>query len=259
MYENIKYEKKGKVGYLTFNRPKALNALNTPMLKEIQDCLDTQINPDDELVCVVLTGEGRAFIAGADILEMKDYGAAGFHNYTAVGHKVMYTMETSDKVFIAAINGFALGGGLELAMSCDIRLASEKALFGQPETGLGIIPGFGGTQRMPRLVGRGMAKYLILAAENIKADEAYRIGLVEKIYAPDDLMPETVKLAESIAAKAPIAVRVGKAAINVGIETDIITATRYEREVFSLCAASDDKNEGMTAFVEKRAPNFQNK
>ena len=259
MYENIKFEKNGKVATLTISRPKALNALNTPTLTEIQACLDNEIEPDQELVCVILTGEGRSFVAGADILEMKDADAGYFHNYTACGHKVMETIERSEKFFIAAVNGFALGGGLELAMSCDVRLASEKALFGQPETGLGIIPGFGGTQRLPRLVGKGMAKYLIASAQNIKADEAYRIGLVEKLYAPEELMPAAEKLAETIASKAPIAVRQGKACVNFGMDADMYTAARFEREAMSLCAASEDKSEGMTAFVEKRAPEFGNK
>lgn len=259
MYENIKYEVIDGIGHLTISRPKALNALNTATLIELQKCVDEEINPNDDVHVVIVTGEGRSFIAGADILEMKDATAQEGHAYALRGHKLMNTIERSPKIFIAAINGFALGGGLELSMSCDIRLASEKALFGQPEVGLGITPGFGGTQRLTRLVGKGMAKYLILSAQNIHADEAYRIGLVEKVYAPDDLLPEAEKLAKTIASKAPIAVSQSKADIDFGYDADMTTGSRFEAEAFIACFASEDKLEGMTAFVEKRAPEFKNK
>lgn len=259
MYENITYEVKDGIGYLTINRPKALNALNTEVLKEIQKCLDEDIAPDDNINVVIVTGAGRAFVAGADIVEMKDATTNEGHAYTERGHKVMNTIDHMPKIFIAAVNGFALGGGCELSMACDIRLASEKAVFGQPEVGLGIIPGFGGTQRLARLVGKGMAKYIILSATNIRADEAYRIGLVQKVVAPEELMPEAEKLAHKISSKAPIAVRQAKAAINAGLDTDLNTGSRFEIEAMTQCFASEDKSEGMTAFVEKRDPVFKNK
>ncbi len=259
MYENITYEVKEGIGYLTINRPKALNALNTEVLIEIQKCLDEDIAPDDSVTTVIVTGAGRAFVAGADIVEMKNANTIEGHEYTARGHNVMNTIDHMPKIFIAAVNGFALGGGCELAMACDIRIASEKAVFGQPEVGLGIIPGFGGTQRLPRLIGKGMAKYIILSATNIRADEAYRIGLVEKVVPAEELMDTAVKLAKKISAQAPIAVRQGKIAINAGMDTDLYTGTRFEREAMTQCFASEDKTEGMTAFVEKRDPDFKNK
>ncbi|HAT83187.1 enoyl-CoA hydratase [Eubacterium pyruvativorans] len=259
MYENILYEVKDHVGYLTINRPKALNALCTAVLEEIDDCLDTKIAPDNDVHVVVVTGAGRAFVAGADISEMQTKPVLEGHDYTELGHKVMDKIDNSPKVFIAAVNGFALGGGCELSMACDIRIASEKALFGQPEVGLGITPGFGGTQRLPRLVGKGMAKYMILAAKNVKADEALRIGLVQQVVPAEELMPTVEKLAKSIAAKAPIAVQQSKMAINNGMNTDLRTGCRLEIEGFQQCFASEDRVEGMSAFVEKRDPVFQNK
>ena len=197
MYENIKYEVKGNIGYLTINRPKALNALNTGVLSELSDVLG-KINGDDNVKAVILTGEGKAFVAGADISQMKDLNAVDGRAMMQAGHKVMNTIDRMPKPFIAAINGFALGGGCELAMACDIRIASEKAKFGQPEVGLGIIPGFGGTQRLARLVGKGLAKYLIYTAEMIDAAEALRIGLVEKVVPSEELMETAEKVANTI-------------------------------------------------------------
>lgn len=183
MYENIKYEAREGIGYVTINRPKAMNALNTDVLGELYDVF-TKIEGDAEIKAVILTGEGKAFVAGADIAQMHQLTALEGRQMMTMGHKVMNLIEAIEKPVIAAVNGFALGGGCELAMACDIRIASEKAKFGQPEVGLGIIPGFGGTQRLARLVGKGMAKYLIMTAEMIPAAEAYRIGLVEKVTAP---------------------------------------------------------------------------
>ena len=177
----------------------------------------------------------------------------------AKGHKVMNTIDQMPKPFIAAVNGFALGGGCELAMACDIRIASEKAKFGQPEVGLGIIPGFCGTQRLPRLVGKGMAKYLIFSADMINAAEAYRIGLVEKVVAPEDLMAEAEALAQKIASKAPIAIAQAKIAINNGYDMDLKSASQLEVEASTVCFGSEDQKEGMAAFLEKRAPEFKNK
>lgn len=258
MYKTIKFEEKSGIGYITINRPEALNALNMDVLKDLKKVL-AEIASKDKIRVVILTGEGRSFVAGADIVQMKKLTPVKGRQMMELGHEVMNTIEQIQKPFIAAVNGFALGGGCELAMACDIRLASEKAKFGQPEVGLGIIPGFGGTQRLPRLVGKGMAKYLIYSADVIPADEAMRIGLVEKVVAPDDLMKKAEELAEKIASKAPIAVGVAKTAINNGTDTDMKSASRLEIESEAVCFATKDKAEGMTAFVEKRPPEFKNK
>ena len=223
MYENIKYEVKESIAYVTVNRPQALNALNMDVLGELYDVFST-IEKDADVKAVVLTGEGRAFVAGADIAQMYELSPIEGREMMTLGHKVMNLIESIEKPVIAAVNGFALGGGCELSMACDIRIASEKAKFGQPEVGLGIIPGFGGTQRLARLVGKGMAKYLIMSAETIPASEAYRIGLVEKVVAPEELLPEAEKLAKTIASKAPVAIGSAKTAINNGYDMDKLKA-----------------------------------
>ena len=258
MYENIKYEVKGKLGYLTINRPKALNALNTEVLSELADALK-EIEADDAVKAVIVTGEGKAFVAGADIAQMSKLNAVEGRAMMQAGHKVMNTIDQMPKPFIAAVNGFALGGGCELAMACDIRIASSKAKFGQPEVGLGIIPGFCGTQRLSRLVGKGMAKYLIYSAEMINAEEAFRIGLVEKVVEPDALMETAEKLANTIASKAPIAVAQAKIAINNGFDMDLKSASQLEVEATTVCFGSEDQKEGMAAFLEKRAPEWKNR
>ncbi|WP_303857390.1 enoyl-CoA hydratase-related protein [Aminicella lysinilytica] len=258
MYENIKYEVKEDIGYITINRPKAMNALNMDVLNELSEAL-AEIEADDKVKAVIVTGEGKAFVAGADIAQMSKLNAIEGRAMMAAGHKVMNTIDQMEKPFIAAVNGFALGGGCELSMACDIRIASEKAKFGQPEVGLGIIPGFGGTQRLARLVGKGMAKYLIYTAEMINAAEAYRIGLVEKVVAPEELMAEAEKVAKTIASKAPIAIATAKVAINNGFDMDLKSASRLEVEATTSCFASEDKNEGMGAFLEKRTPEWKNK
>lgn len=258
MYENLKYEVKEAIAYVTINRPKALNALNTDLLGELYDVF-TAIQQDNEIRAVIVTGEGKAFVAGADIAQMHGLTALEGRQMMITGHSVMNLIEKIEKPVIAAVNGFALGGGCELAMACDIRLASDKAKFGQPEVGLGIIPGFGGTQRLSRLVGKGMAKYLILSAEMIGAEEACRIGLVEKVIPADDLLAEAEKLAQTIASKAPVAVATAKTAINNGYDMDMKSASQFEIETFTAAFGSADKMEGMGAFLEKRAPQFQNK
>lgn len=258
MYENIKYEVKGNLGYLTINRPKALNALNTEVLSELADALK-EIEADDAVKAVIVTGEGKAFVAGADIAQMSKLNAVEGRAMMQAGHNVMNTIDQMPKPFIAAVNGFALGGGCELAMACDIRIASSKAKFGQPEVGLGIIPGFCGTQRLSRLVGKGMAKYLIYSAEMINAEEAFRIGLVEKVVEPDALMEAAEKLANTIASKAPIAVAQAKIAINNGFDMDLKSASQLEVEATTVCFGSEDQKEGMTAFLEKRAPEWKNR
>ena len=258
MYENIKYEVKEGMGLVTISRPKAMNALNEDVLEELLQVF-TAIEKDENVKAVILTGEGKAFVAGADIAQMSGLNALQGRNMMILGHKVMNLIESIEKPVIAAVNGFALGGGCELSMACDIRIASEKAKFGQPEVGLGIIPGFGGTQRLARLVGKGMAKYLIMTAEIIPASEAYRIGLVEKIVAPEELMETAETVARTIMSKAPIAVGTAKSAINNGYDMDMKSASKFEIETFTAAFGSDDKAEGMKAFLEKRPPEFKNK
>ncbi|HBC97529.1 MAG TPA: crotonase [Clostridium sp.] len=257
-YKNIILKKEGKLALLTINRPKALNALNSETVTEINGALD-EIAADDTVLAVIVTGSGKSFVAGADITEMKDFNSVEGRKFGRLGNKVFRKLENLEKPVIAAVNGFALGGGCELSLACDIRLASTKAKFGQPEVGLGITPGFGGTQRLARVVGLGMAKELIYTAKMIKADEAFRIGLVNGVYEPENLLEEAKKLANTIVANAPIAVRMSKVAINRGIQCDIDTATAYESEVFGECFSTEDQKEGMTAFVEKREKNFKNK
>lgn len=258
MYENIKYEVKENIAYVTINRPKALNALNCDVLDELTAAF-TEFEKDENAKVAIVTGEGKAFVAGADISQMCGLNAAEGRAMMIKGHNLMNYMENIEKPIIAAVNGFALGGGCELSMACDIRIASEKAKFGQPEVGLGIIPGFGGTQRLPRLVGKGMAKYLIMTAEMINAQEAYRIGLVEKVVAPEELMTKAEELAKTIMSKAPMAIAAAKVAINTGYNLDMKAASTLEIETFTGPFASEDKKEGMTAFLEKRAAEFKNK
>ena len=257
-YKKLIIQDNGAVRVIKINNPEALNALNTAILKEL-DAAFTEVAEDNGILAVVLTGEGRAFVAGADISEMKSKNAIEGEIFGKLGASVFRKIELLPKPVIAAVNGFALGGGCELAMSCDIRLASAKAKFGQPEVGLGITPGFSGTQRMPRLIGMGKAKELIYTADIIDAAEAYRIGLVNHVYEPEALMEEAMKMAEKIASKAPIAVKNSKEAINRGIQTDMDSAIAIEAYLFGLCFASEDQKEGMTAFFEKRKANFQNK
>ena len=257
-YKKLIIQDNGAVRVIKINNPEALNALNTAILREL-DAAFTEVAEDNGILAVVLTGEGRAFVAGADISEMKSKNAIEGEIFGKLGASVFRKIELLPKPVIAAVNGFALGGGCELAMSCDIRLASAKAKFGQPEVGLGITPGFSGTQRMPRLIGMGKAKELIYTADIIDAAEAYRIGLVNHVYEPEALMEEAMKMAEKIASKAPIAVKNSKEAINRGIQTDMDSAVAIEAYLFGLCFASEDQKEGMTAFFEKRKANFQNK
>ncbi|WZL72851.1 short-chain-enoyl-CoA hydratase [Clostridiaceae bacterium 35-E11] len=256
-FELIQLEQREKVAVLAINRPKALNALNTQVLKELSCALD-QLETAADVDVIIITGQGKAFVAGADIAEMKDLNAEEGRKFGNLGQQVFRRIEKMEKPVIAAVNGFALGGGCELAMSCDMRIASEKAKFGQPEVGLGIVPGFSGTQRLPRLVGMGKAKELILTGNMINAEEAERIGLVNKVVKSEDLMTEAFVLADKIAANAPMAVRYANIAINRGIETDIETGIEIEADLFGLCFATKDQKEGMTAFLEKRKPTFKN-
>ncbi|ENZ00653.1 short-chain-enoyl-CoA hydratase [Clostridium thermobutyricum] len=257
--KNVLLEKEGNLAIVTINRPKALNALNSETLKDLNTVID-DLEKDNNIYAVILTGAGeKSFVAGADISEMKDLNEEQGREFGILGNKVFRRLETLDKPVIAAISGFALGGGCELAMSCDIRIASEKAKFAQPESGLGITPGFGGTQRLPRIVGLGKAKELIYTGEIIKADEALRIGLVNKVVALEELMNEAKAMANKIMVNAPIAVRLCKDAINRGMQVGMDEAIMIEAEDFGKCFSTEDQTEGMTAFMERREKNFQNK
>lgn len=258
MYEAIKFEIKDSIAYVTINRPKAMNALNGQVLDELLAAF-AEIDANNDLRCVILTGEGKAFVAGADISEMSKMNSIEGRDFGAKGHSVMNNIENCRIPVIAAINGFALGGGCELSMACDIRIASEKAKFGQPEVNLGLIPGFCGTQRLARLVGKGMAKYMIYTADMIDAAEAFRIGLVQKVVAPEELIAECEKIAANIASKAPIAVRLSKDCINNGYNADMKTASAYEVNAFGVPFGTEDMVEGTSAFLEKRKAEFKNK
>ncbi len=249
---HILLEKKDHVAIATVNRPKALNALNSEVLNDLNTLLD-EIAADPEIRVLVLTGSGeKAFVAGADIGEMSTLSKAEGEAFGKKGNDVFRKLEMLPIPAIAAVNGYALGGGCELAMACDIRLCSDTAVFGQPETGLGITPGFGGTQRLARLVGPGMAKQLIYSARNIKADEALRIGLCNAVYPAEELLLAAEKLAETIAKNAPIAVRACKRAINEGLEMPMDEAVALEEKLFGSCFETADQKEGMQAFLEKR-------
>jgi len=251
---NVLLEKKGHIAIATINRPKALNALNSDVLTDLGELVDI-VNADSEIRALVLTGSGeKAFVAGADIGEMSTLTPEEGEAFGKHGNDVFRRIETLPIPTIAAINGFALGGGCELSMSCDIRICADTAVFGQPETGLGITPGFGGTQRLARLVGPGMAKQLIYTAKNIKADEALRIGLVNAVYPLDELMAAAEKLAETIAKNAPIAVRNCKKAINDGISLPIEKAVEVEEKLFGDCFETHDQKEGMACFLSREKP-----
>jgi len=257
-YTKLIVEKQDAVCIVKINNPQAMNALNSTVLGEL-DAAFSEIGKDADVKAVIITGEGRAFVAGADISQMSTMSAAEGKAFGEQGAAVFRKIEQLPVPVIAAVNGFALGGGCELAMACDIRIASVKAKFSQPEVGLGITPGFSGTQRLPRIVGMGIAKELIYTADIIDAAEAYRIGLVNKLAEPETLMEEALKMANKIASKAPIAVRYSKEAINTGIQTDMDSAIAIEANLFGLCFASEDQKEGMAAFLKKEAPQFKNR
>ncbi|MCI9617898.1 MAG: enoyl-CoA hydratase [Eubacterium sp.] len=248
--EFITYEQDGYVGVITINRPKALNALNSQVLEELDAVLDA-VNLD-ETRALILTGAGeKSFVAGADIGEMSTLTKAEGEAFGKKGNDVFRKLETFPIPVVAAVNGFALGGGCEISMSCDIRICSDNAIFGQPEVGLGITPGFGGTQRLARLVGPGMAKQMIYTARNIKADEAFRIGLVNAVYPQEELMAAAKKMAAGIAMQAPIAVRACKKAINDGLDATMDDAIVIEEKLFGSCFETEDQKAGMGNFLEK--------
>jgi len=255
-YKNLLVEKQGDILIIKINRERALNALNKETVAEMQQLFSYHWS-DDSVKCVVVTGAGeKAFVAGADIPELADLDANSGTELAAHGQYLMKTIQNFPRPVIAAINGFALGGGCELAMACDIRLASEKAKLGQPEISLGVIPGYGGTQRLPRLVGRGKAMQLILTGEVIGAEEAYRIGLVDEVCPADKLMEKALDMAKLICTKAPIAARVAKECIHRGLDVNLTAGCDLEKVNFGHTCGTGDKNEGMEAFMEKRKPKF---
>lgn len=256
-YENIVLEKDYYLATLYINRPQALNALNKDTLTEIRSAVnDVALDPCIKVMIITGTGD-KAFVAGADIAHMQPFSATQGREFSDYGEKTLRMIELLEKPVIAAVNGFALGGGCELAMACDIRLASQNALFGQPEVALGVIPGFGGTQRLPRLVGEGRAKELTYTSATIDADEAFRIGLVNHIYPPEELMPAARKLAAKMAGTASLAIGFAKYVIGKGLQVDLDTAMSIESDMFGMCCSTFDQKEGMGAFLEKRKPVFQ--
>jgi enoyl-CoA hydratase/carnithine racemase len=258
-FENIQYEKKGAIAYVTVNRPKVLNALNTATMMELYRAF-TAARDDDEVRVAILTGSGeKAFIAGADIGELATQDAVRGKEYAQRGQSVLDLIENCGKPVIACINGFALGGGCEIAMACTMRLASDNAKLGQPEVKLGIIPGYGGTQRLPRLVGKGLANQLVLTGEIVSAQEALRIGLVNEVTAPADLVPRAEAIAQKIIANAPLAIRYCLEAVNKGMEMTLQEGLFLEASLFGVCCATQDKSEGTKAFLEKRAAKFEGK
>jgi enoyl-CoA hydratase len=255
-FKNIAVEIKDKVVIVKINRPDALNALNTETLLELSKAMHHLSFDDENVRVIILTGEGKAFVAGADIAEMKDMSALKAREFSHLGQRVFHFIATQEKPVIAAVNGFALGGGCELALACDIRIASDKAKLGQPEVNLGVIPGFGGTQRLSRLVGIAKAKELIFSGDMLDAQTAHSIGLVNQVVSADQLMNACMDLANKIASKGPAAVRLAKTVINKGIQADLTTGTWYEAEAFGLCFATGEPKEGMSAFLEKKKPNW---
>ena len=247
----VEVTKKDNIAVITMNRPEALNALSKAVFADLEAALD-DVENDDNVYVVVITGAGRAFIAGADIAEMAPMNVAEGLAFSELGNRLLMRVDMMEKPTIAAVNGFALGGGCEMALACDIRIASEKAKFGQPEVGLGIIPGFGGTQRMARIIGTGAAMELIYTADTIDANRAKEIGMVNYVVPAEELMDKTMEMAKKICANAQKAIHVSKMAIRRGIDCDISTAVTYEALAFATCFGTEDQKEGMQAFLEKR-------
>jgi enoyl-CoA hydratase len=256
-FENLRYEKKNQIAFVTISRPKVLNALNTQTIRELSLAFQS-VRDDDDVRVAILTGEGeKAFVAGADIGELAGLGPLEAEAFSVRGQAVFSRIENCGKPVIAAVNGFALGGGCELALACTLRLASENARFGQPESKLGIIPGYGGSQRLPRLVGKGIALQIILTGEMIHADEACRIGLVNAVLPFAELLPHAEALAHKIIANGPLSTHYSLDAVNKGMEMTLHEGLAYEAALFGLCCSTGDKNEGTRAFLEKRAPQFK--
>jgi enoyl-CoA hydratase len=254
-FKNILVEIKDKVGIIKINRPEALNALNTETLQELSKAI-SDLNESDQVRVVIITGEGKAFVAGADIAEMKDMSREEAQAFSQKGQKVFDLIAKTEKPVIAGINGFALGGGCELALACDIRIASDKAKLGQPEVNLGVIPGFAGTQRLSRLVGVAKAKEMIFTGDMVDAQAAHSMGLVNQVVPGDQVMNVSMELANKIASKGPTAVKFSKKVIDEGIHRSLDDGSALERNWFAECFASGEAKEGMTAFLEKRKPNW---
>lgn len=256
-YENIIYQVEEGIATITFNRPKALNALNAALLDEFSNALD-EIAADENIRVLVLTGSGdKSFVAGADITELATFNSLTAKNFAQKGHAIIAKLQQLPIAVIAAVNGFALGGGTEIAIACDFIYASDNAKFGQPEINLGLIPGFGGTQRLPRLIGANLAKELIFTGKMISAAEAETIGLANKVVPQDQLIEEVMKIAGEIASKGKASLRAAKQAINNGLNADLATGIHIEIDAFGLCYASSDSKEGTSAFLEKRKPEFK--
>jgi enoyl-CoA hydratase len=258
-YKNLRIEKEENIGWIIINRPDKLNALNHETINELHQAF-LSFQEDNEVKVILLTGSGeKAFVAGADIKELSELDLSSGKKYVLEGQRLMNLIENFNKPVIAVINGYALGGGTEIALACHMRIASDNARMGQPEVKLGLIPGFGGTQRLPRLVGKGTAMEMILSGKNIDAKEAYRIGLVNQVVTPEELKPTCKKLAQIIAANGPKAVKYGIQAINKGLEKPLNEGLLLEAELFGETCATEDSKEGTQAFLEKRKPEFQGK
>lgn len=258
-YKNILLETDQQIATITFNRPKVLNAMNLEVLHELYDAVNS-CSQNENVRTVIFTGAGdKAFVAGADIAQMQNATSVEILELMETGHRTMRLIETMPKPAIAAVNGFALGGGTEIALACDIRFASEKAVFGQPEILIGVIPGWGGTQRLPRLIGTGIAKEIILSGAQINATRAYEIGLVNRVLPADKLMEETKKFALKLASLPAFALKMAKNAINYGFDMSMDNASTLEISCIAQCFATEDQKEGMKAFLEKRKPTFVGK
>ncbi len=255
-YKYIVTETDEQIGIVKINRPDVLNAVNIETIRELEDAV-RRFGEDDTIVVIVITGEGKSFVSGSDISRLAEMDSLAAREYSRVGQRVLSFIENVEKPVIAAVNGYALGSGCEIAMACDIRIASEKAKFGQPEVKLGLIPGHAGTQRLARLVGLGKAKELIFTGDLIDAHEALRIGLANRVVPPDKLMQETKAIARKIIDVGPTAVRVAKTVLNRGVDANLTTANSYEMEVFSMLFSTSEAKEGMKAFLEKRKPKWK--
>jgi len=256
-YKNVDYRIEDNIGILTVDRPKALNALNGQTIREIRSVLG-DVKGNEAVRVLIITGSGeKAFVAGADIGEIKKLGLKDGFDFLRTGHQMNHDIETLGIPTIAAINGLALGGGCELALSCSLRVVSEKAKLGLPELGLGVIPGYGGTQRLARLIGKGQALWYLLTGDMIDADKAVEIGLANLMVKPEEIMEQSIKTAKKIAKKAPLAVKAALSAVKYGLETDLETGLVLEAALGNLAIASEDKNEGIAAFFEKRKPEFK--